>query len=423
MHLSSPLPSSGTERPDLKHARRSPSAWDSLFRDVVESSKSRSPLSGLRVIELAQILAGPYAATMLGDLGADVIKVEPPSGDQIRGTDSLLQGGASSYFASVNRNKVYLELDLQVPSDRAEFNELVTNADVFITNLRPSALVKLGITYEVLRDINENLVYCDISAFGEDGPRAGEPGMDIIAQAVSGIMSITGTSTSGPLKTGPPVADFAAALFATSGILSAVVARLSGGSGCKVSVNLLDASLAILSNFVPQVTTTGQDLMPSGSGHPQLVPYQAFRAADGRYFIVGVLTEKFWHLLRDALRNDPRLEGPGYATNSARVQNRATVTTTLQEIFDEQPQAHWVRALSDAGVPVAPVNSILEALNDPQVVFNSTALSFESTDPAHFGKYTTIRNPILIDGKPLPVRSGAAIACRLPSTGPEEGDY
>lgn len=363
------------------------------------------PLAGVRVVELSQILAAPFSASVLGDFGADVVKIESPAGDGLRHTDSLLNNAGSAYFASVNRNKDYSTLDLRSPEGAAQLEELLGECDVFVTNMRPNALERARLTYEDLVERFPGLIYCSLTGFGSSGPRRDEPGMDIVAQALAGVMSTTGTLDSGPLKAGPPIADFAASLFSLTGILAALLRKQRTGRGAKVEVNLLDSALAVLANFVPEVSVTGQDIPPSGNGHPQLVPYQSFRDEDGKHFIVGILTEKFWQKLCDVLGDETLRQDPRFATNAGRRANRDLLVKRLSDEFATADRGHWITVLSAQGVPSCAVNTISEALADPQVVHNGITIDIE--DPDGYGSYTIIGNPVRLDGKTLPVRKSA----------------
>lgn len=381
----------------------SPSVCNSDTQANTTHGGTGLPLDGIRVLEVAQILAGPYTASILGDLGAEVIKIEPPMGDALRATDNLLGEDGSAYFASINRNKRYLTLDLKDEGDRYRFEQIIETSEVFITNLRPSAAEDLRLGYEEMCKLKPDLIYCWITGFGESGPRCNEPGMDIIAQAISGVMSVTGENGGPPLKAGPPVADFAAALYAVSGILAAIIRKRQFGVGSRIGVNLLDASLAMISNYVPQVAITGKDIIPVGNGHPQLVPYRAFEAADGRYFIVGILTDKFWSLLCNAVAPYANLNRNEFATNALRVQNRKMLDVVLEGIFKLEPAQYWIDLLGKVGIPVCPVNTITEALRDEQVIHNRIAYPASMGRGAGKQDYVIIGNPLTLDGKRLPM--------------------
>ena len=358
------------------------------------------PLDGIRVLDLSQVLAAPYCASMLGDLGADVIKIEPPSRDLIAAADDYLGPGYSAYYASANRNKRYGTLDFTECQGRAELDTLIRDADVVILNLRTRSLAKLKLRYEDLRAINPQLVYCLITGFGESGPRSEQPGMDLVAQALGGVMGTTGETGGAPVKASSPMADFSAALYSSQAILAALIRRGVTGKGAKVAVNLLDATVAMMANFVPQHFATGEEVMPIGGGHPQVVPYQAFAANDG-WFVVACITQAFWHSLCELIGRREWLNDPRFRTNTDRRTHRLALTTQLADIFRTEPRAHWVDLLSGGGVPSVEINRFSEVFRDPQVVYNGSAVRVRHPD---IGDYIVARNPILLDDHTLPVR-------------------
>ncbi|WP_345412061.1 CoA transferase [Pseudonocardia xishanensis] len=377
------------------------------------------PLEGVRVVEVAQVLAAPYVASLLGDLGADVVKVERPEGDLIRPTDALLRAGGSAYFASANRNKRYLTVDLKDPVDRRRLNREIAECDVLVTNGRPGAVHRAGLDYEAVRALRPDVVYCLVTAFGESGPRCEEPGMDLTAQALAGLMGTTGEPDGPPAKTSSPVGDYSAALFAVQGVLAALYRRTRTGQGAKVGVNLLDASLAMLGNYVPQVSVTGVDLARVGSGHQQLVPYQAFPDAHGEYFVVACLTQKFWELLCTAIDRPEWRRDTRFLTNTDRRNHRALLVGELTALFATRPRAEWIALLGARGVPTCEVNSLTQALEDPQVRHNGIVVQ-TPPDDVH-GVYRFIGNPLLLDDERLPVRSTAQPLAPLPRSALQTG--
>jgi succinate--hydroxymethylglutarate CoA-transferase len=358
------------------------------------------PLRGVRVLDLSQVLAGPCCASMLGDLGADVIKVEPPARDLIAAADDHLGPGYSAYYASANRNKRYALLDFTAPADRAKLDDLISETDIAILNLRPQSLANLKLRYDDLTAINPALIYCLITGFGETGPRCAEPGMDLIAQALGGIMGTTGEADGAPVKASSPLADFSSALYAVQGILAALFRRGTTGQGAKVAVNLLDTTVAMLANFVPQHFATGEEVAPIGGGHPQLVPYQAFEASDG-WFVVACITQTFWRDLCRSLEREAWIDDPRFQTNTDRRANRQALAAELTAIFRRQSRAHWVALLASAGVPTAEINRFSEVFRDPQVIHNAAVVRVPH---ATIGHYATVRNPLIFDNHSLPVR-------------------
>nr|WP_281378372.1 CaiB/BaiF CoA-transferase family protein [Gordonia humi] len=349
------------------------------------------PLSGVKVVDLSQIGAGPYGTSMLGDLGADVIKVEPLKGDSFRFVDNAYGPGESAYFFGVNRSKRSIALDLKDPQGYEVLMRLVREADVFVVAFRPDAIVRMGIDYETLKTVNPRLVYAAITAFGEDGPRAHQPGMDILAQALSGMMGVTGEVDGGPVKVGVPIADFVGSFFLGFGVCAALRLRDRTGVGDKIAINLLDGQVAAFANYITAYDKTGTKFRPLGGGHPQLVPYQPFLGSDGRYFILACLNDHFWSKLVPYLSQFEDFSDPRYATNTDRIENRDELCGRLQRLFSTEPAEYWLAGLEGTGVPCSPIHRMEEALEDPQVVHNRAV-----TELVHprFGPYKVPNNPI-----------------------------
>jgi crotonobetainyl-CoA:carnitine CoA-transferase CaiB-like acyl-CoA transferase len=347
-------------------------------------------LDGLKVVDLSQIGAGPYLGSLLGDLGANVIKVEPPEGEPFRRIDQDFGPGESSYFFGINRSKRSVTLDLKSPHDFAIFRRLVKWSDVLIVSMRPDAIRRLKIDYDSLSRLNRKLIYCSITAFGETGPRASEPGMDILAQAMGGLMGTTGEPGRPPVKVGPPVSDFVTSFVGGFGILAALQARQRDGVGQKVSVSLLDSTIALLANYVTPYFKTGVEVKPVGGGHPQLVPYQVFSVDDG-FIVVACLNDRFWQPLCEAIGKPELAAIPQYRTNVFRVANREQLIGILAPIFLSRSRAEWIARLTAHGVPCGPVHSLKEVFEDEQVKHNKMLLELEHPI---FGRYVTTNNPI-----------------------------
>lgn len=357
---------------------------------------ARGALSRIRVIDLSQVAAGPYLSSLLGDLGADVIKVEPPEGEAFRFIDNDFGPGESSYFFGINRSKRAVTLDLKDPAGALALRKLVATADVFIVSMRPATLPRLGIDYDTLRALNPRLIYCEISGFGSSGPRADEPGMDILAQAVGGLMGITGEPGRPPVKVGAPVADFATSFVGGFAICAALHARERDGVGQHISLNLLDCTVALLANYGTSYFKTGRPIRPVGGGHPQLVPYQVFAAADG-HIVVGCLNDRFWPPLCEALGLPELASDPRYRRNADRVRNRDELVALLAGVFVKEPRQTWIERLRGHDVPCSPVNAFEEVFEDPQVRHNEMLVTLEH--PV-FGSYRTIANPIRMSATP-----------------------
>ncbi len=318
-------------------------------------------LSDLKVLDLGSALAAPYAAMMLADLGAEVIKIEKPRrGDLIRFTDRYV-GGESGYFLGINRGKDSVTVDVRVEEGRRIIREMAKDADILIENFRSKRMVEWGLSYEDLKPLNPRLIYCSISGFGDIPGYEDTGGNDIVAQAYSGIMDITGDADGGPAKTGAPVVDVMAGMLATSGILAALHRRDVTGEGDHVRVNLLEAAYALMPNYVVSVLNGTPNFRRCGSGHPQLVPYQAFLAADGRYVVVGVFHTASWQGFCDAIERLDLMNDPRFKENADRVTNRAELAAIIQEIIQTKPADHWVAMFKERDLLASPVLTIDES--------------------------------------------------------------
>jgi crotonobetainyl-CoA:carnitine CoA-transferase CaiB-like acyl-CoA transferase len=334
-------------------------------------------LDGIRILDLTHIGAGPLATSMLGDMGADVIKVEPRGvGDPTRKYDEVFPGADSSYFLGINRSKKSVALDLKSEAGLKVAHQLLDTCDVVIENYRPGALRRLGLDYDSVARRKPGIVYCSISAFGPDGPYADRPGMDIIVQGMGGVMGITGEPGQPPVKVGPPIADFMGSYLAAYGISLALFARERHGIGQLVTISLLDGQIAALANYITGFHVTGKPDQPPGGGHPQIVPYQVFSAKDG-YLIVACLTEGFWRNMCAALGMEHLLTDPRFETNKVRTQHRAELIPILSEIFETRTREEWVRILGARDVPCGPVNKLGDAFTDPQVRHNRMVEALE----------------------------------------------
>ena len=321
-------------------------------------------LTGLVVLEFSRVLAGPWCAMMLADLGAEVLKVEGFDGDETRGLGPPFKDGLSAYFACCNRNKKSLALDLRHPQARGLVEALVRQADVLIENYRTGTAESLGLGYAELSALNPRLVYCSISGYGRTGPDALRPGYDFVVQAESGLMSITGPADGEPHKVGVAVADLATGQNAAIAILAALRHRDATGQGQQIDVSLFDTQLSWLANIGSNVLFTGEDAPRYGNAHASIVPYQAFLASDGE-FVLAVASEKLWRLACHALQRPEWVEHPDYRDNSSRVRHRIALCGSLATIFSQQPTQHWLDLFTAAGVPAAPIRSVSQALHAP----------------------------------------------------------
>jgi crotonobetainyl-CoA:carnitine CoA-transferase CaiB-like acyl-CoA transferase len=358
------------------------------------------PLAGLRVLDFTHAAAGPFATMFLADLGAHIVKIErPEQGDGARTMGTPMPGFPprnSEYYLSLNRNKQSIALDLSQPEGTELALRLAERSDIVVQNFRPGVIDRLGLGYERLRTVRRGLVFCSISAFGETGPWAKRPANDIIMQSVSGLMGVTGEVGGGPVRIGAPVSDYSSGLFALAGILAALHVRDSHPEGQHVKISMLDASLNILANYIPSVVGLDAKIPRLGRGHAQIVPYQAFACADGEYVMVGAFTRAFWHNLCRAVDREGWIEDPRFATNSARLKNRAALVGELEEIFALQPRDEWLDRLEVADVPASPVLELHDTIRLDQVAASGTLVEMSEE-----GRTATVaRSPIRVDEWP-----------------------
>lgn len=320
------------------------------------------PLSGVRVLDISQVMAGPYACMLLGDMGADVIKIEPPvTGDQTRGSMGFRMKGADSLgFLNMNRNKRSVVLDLKSEAGKEVLLRLAKDADILIENYRPGAMKRLGLGYEVLKDINPRLVYTSISGFGQTGPWADRPGFDLMAQAMSGVMSVTGYPDSPPVKCGVPVADIGCALFAVYATLSAYIGAKQTGQGQYVDAALFDSAMAFSVWDICDYWGTGKRPEPLGTSNKMTAPYQAMACSDG-HFVMGANNQKLWVQLCELLDRRELLADPRFATIAQRLAHRAQLQEELERSFRLHSRDHWVDKLLANGIPAGPILGYPEA--------------------------------------------------------------
>jgi len=323
------------------------------------------PLAGIKVIEFCQVLAGPFCGCLLADMGADVIKVEPPDGDLMRAWPPLMDG-YSQYFASVNRNKRSVALDLKDAAGRDAARQLALSADVVIENFRPGVMAKFGLDHATLARDKPALVYCSVSAFGQSGPRATEGGFDMTLQAMSGVMSVTGEADGRPVKCGIPVADFTAGLYAAFAVVSALHKAKHAGVGDHLDVSMLGAMLGIANLQTSEYFGTGRDPVRLGSAHPMNAPYAAFRCRDG-YFALAAGTDKLWRAACEGIARLDLMQDARFASPSLRAQNQAALGELLELEFAKYDAAELLKIFNGRGVPCAPINSYSQVLADPQV--------------------------------------------------------
>jgi crotonobetainyl-CoA:carnitine CoA-transferase CaiB-like acyl-CoA transferase len=324
------------------------------------------PLDGVRILDLTQVMAGPFATMTLADLGADVVKIEPPgTGDQARrGAGHFRDGEDTAGFLALNRNKRSVVLDLKSEAGIAAFYALSDRADVVIENFRPGVTRRLGIDHEALRARNPALIYASISGFGQTGPYAQRPGFDLIAQAMSGVMSVTGEPGGSPVKCGIPISDLGAGLMCANAILAAYIERLTSGEGQYLDTSLFEAALALSVWETTELWATGEVPQPYGSAHRLNAPYQALPTADG-YVVVAANNQRLWTRLCEAIGRTELIEDERFTTNLDRLHNVGMLTEELSRTFKERPTAEWVETLLAAGTPAGPIHDYRQAVEDP----------------------------------------------------------
>jgi crotonobetainyl-CoA:carnitine CoA-transferase CaiB-like acyl-CoA transferase len=360
-------------------------------------------LEGIRVVELAEALAGPYCAMLLGDLGADVIKVERNAGgDQSRGWGPPFVGTESAYFLATNRNKRSITLNYDHPLGAEILQRLLSTADVFICN-QPSmnSLRRRGIDPQSLRAKYPRLIYCSISGYGFNGPRAEQPGYDILAQAEAGVMSFTGESGGGPLRFPIAIADMTTGMYSAMGILGALFARERTGKGDYLDMALFDSQLTWLANVGSSYLNAGVSPQRLGNAHPNIVPYQLFRGSDSRYFVVGVGTQEQWCRLVKILGDEELGSDARFSINAARIRNREQLIPILQGHFDSLPSDDWLKTLKAADIPAAPIQTVGEALEDAQTLARGLVVELEHPT---LQTARSIANPIRMKEKPIVYR-------------------
>lgn len=358
------------------------------------------PLKGVRVLELCNVAAGPFCGLLLADMGADVIKIENPSGGDTLRTWPPITDGFSENFASLNRNKRSITLDLKSPEDIAQLHELVRSADVLIENNRPGVMKRLGLDYDALKAVNSRLLYCSISAYGQTGPRASEGGFDLTIQAMSGIMSVTGEDGGAPVKCGVPLSDFAAGLYAAYSVAASLRHVQQTGEGAHLDVPMLGTSLAIAALQTSEYFGSGRDPGKLGSAHPRNAPYQAFRCSDG-YFAMAAGNNALWKSVCDVVVMPELLDDDRFTTPTLRAKHQVALRDLLEEKFLKQTGAHWLQAFAKVGVPSAPINSYSQVLQDPQVEHMDWVQ--EITLPGDNVTKTFV-SPIKINGQGQPIR-------------------
>ena len=359
-------------------------------------------LENIRVVDLTQALAGPYCTMMLGDFGADVIKVEQPGqGDQSRGWGPPFVEGESTYFLGVNRNKRSLTLDIKTPAGQEILHKLLKEADVFVCNIpKEASRQRAGVDFETLHALNPGLIYCLISGYGTDGPYAERPGYDVIAQGASGLMSVTGEPAGEPMRYPIPISDITTGLYSTIGILGALFNRQQTGQGQFMDMTLFESQSAWLSMLASALLNANHEPERLGNIHPNIVPYQVFQAQD-KYIIIAVGTEKLWANFCDALGLEHLKNDERFATNPDRNRHRDELIDILAEMFLKQPAAYWLDKLKVTGIPAGPINSVAETVAHPQHLARTFITELEHP---RVGPVKAMGNPVRLSETPVSYR-------------------
>ena len=353
------------------------------------------PLSGVRVVDFTHHAAGPMCTMLLGDYGAEIIKIEPPEGEAFRTSGTVRVGGEHVGFLALNRSKKSVVLDLKTPDGKQAVLDIIARSHGVVENFRPGTMERLGLGYEQLLGINPYLVYCALSAFGPDGPYRDKQGLDVVLQAMSGLMSITGEPDRGPLPAGAPVADISSGVFGALGVVLAIMQARQSGKPQRVDIAMLDCMVAICNLRYQQMLATGEDMPRLGAAHPQASPWDVYHASDAP-FVIAATRDEYWRQMCEGLGIPQHAHDPQFATIKARVANRVQVNALLNELFRGNTRAHWLALLDRAQVPNGPVNSLPDVVADAQMRASETFISVRNVD----GKaLPTVDSPIRINGR------------------------
>lgn len=367
---------------------------DDTYMSHQTTEAPAGPLSGIRVIDLTRVLAGPYCTMLMADMGAEVIKVEiPERGDDARHIGPFIDG-KSAYFMSLNRGKQSIALDLKSETDKATFEALLQSADVLVENYRAGTLDKLGYDWETLNKRFPKLILASASGFGQTGPYRNKPAYDMVVQAMGGIMSLTGHEGSPPTRVGSSIGDIGAGLFTALGISNALYHRAMTGTATRVDVSMLDCQVAMLENGIARYFATDQIPGPLGSRHPSITPFQAFATSDS-HIIIAAGNDILFARMAKAIGRIDLIDNPDFASNELRCQNVTRLAAAIEEALAEQTTEHWLSVLEAAGIPCGPINNVEQVLNDPQVLSRNMVISTEDPD---IGAVRMAGNPVKMSG-------------------------
>jgi len=367
------------------------------------------PLSGIKVVDLTRMLSGPFCTMLLGDMGAEIIKIETPGKGDATRAQGVIKDGLSWYFAAFNRNKKSITLNLRSKEGQDILTRLIRQSDVVVENFRPTVMAKMGFDYPRLKEIKPEIIYCGISGFGADGPHAHRPAFDFIAQAMSGLMSLNGREGEAPLRMAPPISDLVAGLYGAFGIAAALVRRAQTGEGEEVRTSLLDGLISFMGYMSANYFATGELPNRTGNDHPMLAPYGLFRAADGEVAIAPSSEETYQRFLTALdlthLNDDSEL-----ATNDLRMSNRAKVNALVEEKIRVKPKAYWIERLNKAGVPTGTIQDLKGVFEDPQVLHQEMVTEVEHPG---YGKVKMTGFPVKMCNNP----------CRVSLPAPKLGEH
>ena len=363
-------------------------------------------LEGIKVLDLSRALAGPYCTMMLADMGAEVIKLEMPGrGDDSRSWGPPFVEGESAYFMSINRNKKSITLNMKSDKSTEIIHKLIKQSDVLVENFRPGAMERLGLGYERVKEMNPRIIYCSISGFGQDGPYRMLPGFDQVLQGMGGLMSITGELGGPPIKVGVAIADISGGMFASNGILVALYNREKTGKGQMVDVSLLDSQVAWLTYRAGAYFASGEVPQPMGSGHPVIVPYQAFKAKDV-FINIAVGNDQLWERFCKAVGLENVMNDPKFATNAKRVENREEIVKIISDLIVTRDGEEWLKILTDAGIPCGPIYTVDKIFADPQVLHREMV---KELDHPKAGKIKVTGIPIKLSDTPGEVETAPPV--------------
>jgi formyl-CoA transferase/CoA:oxalate CoA-transferase len=363
-------------------------------------------LEGIKVLDLSRALAGPYCTMMLADMGAEVIKLEMPGrGDDSRSWGPPFVEGESAYFMSINRNKKSITLNMKSDKSTEIVHKLIKQSDVLVENFRPGAMERLGLGYEQVKAMNPRIIYCSISGFGQDGPYRMLPGFDQVLQGMGGLMSITGELGGPPIKVGVAIADISGGMFASNGILVALYNREKTGKGQMVDVSLLDSQVAWLTYRAGAYFASGEVPQPMGSGHPVIVPYQAFKAKDV-FINIAVGNDQLWERFCKAVSLENVMNDPKFATNAKRVENREEIVKIISDLIVTKDGEEWLKILTDAGIPCGPIYTVDKIFADPQVLHREMV---KELDHPKAGKVKVTGIPIKLSDTPGEVETAPPV--------------